>query len=294
MSAPPRARTAASKLFIILGVAAAASFALFFLAGREYYLLPSSQRPFHPRHAALRPSGTSGLLFGVAGTCLMLFNLTYLARKRLFRIEWLGSLRSWMAFHVLTGLSGPALILLHTAFLPSSALGILSLSAMLVAVATGVAGRYIYAHVPRSIEGHEIELEDARRRLEEYHATLSRFGVQVRVEASAGARERPAGFLPALLCLLEGDRRSRRELRRLREAILASPRLRPRAREIIPLMRRLCKERQHVARFRELRLVMGSWRFFHRWLAIVMLLVAGFHIALAVVYGDLWVLRWRD
>ncbi len=285
---PPRVLFAAGAVSLV-------GIVLCFLMGHEYYLLPAPERPLHACHAALRPSGTSGLLFGVAGTALMLLNLTYVVRKRRTGAPWLGSLRSWMAFHILTGVTGPALILLHTAFLPSSALGILSLSAMLVAVLTGVVGRYIYAHVPRSIEGSELELEAARKRLDEYRIQLERLGVRMAVPGNGGAASRASqgGILAALGSLVRGDRQGHADYRRLRTAILTSRALRPHGRRILPLARTLTRERQRVARHKDLRFLMGSWRFFHRWLAVVMLLVVGFHIALAFVYGDLWILRWR-
>ena len=34
---------------------------------------------------------------------------------------------------------------------------------------------------------------------------------------------------------------------------------------------------------------MGSWRFLHRWFAILMLIAAGFHIWVAVRLGHLWI-----
>ena len=49
--------------------------------------------------------------------------------------------------------------------------------------------------------------------------------------------------------------------------------------------------RCRLARYRELRALMRSWRFFHRWLALLMLILVIFHVAIAVQFGDLWVLR---
>ena len=62
----------------------------------------------------------------------------------------------------------------------------------------------------------------------------------------------------------------------------------------LPGRRTRSSERDSIARFTELRTLMGSWRFLHRWLAIVMLMLAAVHIALAVLFGDLWIVeRWR-
>ena len=61
--------------------------------------------------------------------------------------------------------------------------------------------------------------------------------------------------------------------------------------QILPLARRFCRDRQWLARYAELRSLMGAWRFLHRWLAILMFILAIFHITLAVRFGDLWLFR---
>ncbi|MCU0914585.1 MAG: hypothetical protein MUC88_08490 [Planctomycetes bacterium] len=43
-------------------------------------------------------------------------------------------------------------------------------------------------------------------------------------------------------------------------------------------------------RCRELRNLLAAWRFFHRWLAIVMLAVVACHVGLALRFGDLWIM----
>ena len=62
---------------------------------------------------------------------------------------------------------------------------------------------------------------------------------------------------------------------------------------LLMLMRRLFRERQWLVRYRELRNLIGAWRFFHRWLAIVMLAAIFFHIVIAVDFGDLWIFGGR-
>ncbi len=52
-------------------------------------------------------------------------------------------------------------------------------------------------------------------------------------------------------------------------------------------------ERQGIQRFKELSDLMVSWRFLHRWLALVMISSVAFHILLAILYGNLWVLGGR-
>lgn len=265
----------------------------------EYYTLPLVDRPFHPSHHALRPSGGMGLLFAVAGTTLMLLNLTYLLRKRLAHWKWLGALRGWMSFHVLTGIVGPSLIVLHSGLAPTSSIGILSFTAMLIVVGAGLLGRYIYGQVPRSLEGRELELHEVRKELESHRAKLEGLGVEPALLEMGTGPERDAvehdpGFLQSLRAVLAGNLEARREYRRLRAAVAARASLQQQAGDILPLARRITRTHNRLARYRELRALMGSWRFFHRWLAIVMLLVVVFHIVLAIEFGDLWLLGGAD
>lgn len=261
--------------------------------GQGYYRLPPAERPFHPYHELLRPSGRAGLAFGAFATVLFVLNLGYLVRKRLINIRWLGSLRTWMSFHVVTGIVGGALIVLHAAFVPSSALGILALAALAVTLASGIVGRYIYAKVPRSLEGRELELEQVRERLHACRHRLEDIGVStewLRPRGQTPGHDDARGLLARLGTVLGGDRQSRRDYRRLRRDILGSPDLRASAGQILPLVRTYFRHQHWLIRYHELRHLLASWRFFHRWLAIVMLAVVGFHIGLAVRFGDLWIL----
>ncbi len=262
--------------------------------GQEYYRLAHAERPFHGYHDVLRPSGRAGLTFGMIATALFVLNLGYLVRKRLIRIRWLGSLRTWMSFHAVTGIVGGALIFLHAAFAPSSALGILALVALAITVVSGVIGRYIYAKVPRSLEGRELEFDQVRERLQACRQQLEDAGVSaewLRSPAPPEEYDHPQSLLGRLLAVCGGDRRSRGDYRRLRRIILASPQLRSSAGHVLPLARAFCRHRHWLTRYHEVRNLLASWRFFHRWLALVMLAVVAFHVGLALRFGDLWIMK---
>ncbi len=261
--------------------------------GWDYYSLPRAERPFHVYHGLLHPSGRAGLTFGAFGTALFVLNLGYLVRKRLINVGWLGSLRTWMSFHVVTGIIGGALIPLHSALAPSSALGVLALVALAITVVSGILGRYLYSKVPRSLEGRELEIEQVRERLQAERDQLEAIGVSaawLHPQTPPEGIERPRTMPARFMAVLRGDRQSRREYRRLRRAILASAELRVSARHILPLARAFCRHQHWLARYHELRNLLASWRFFHRWLAIVMLAVVAFHIGVALRFGDLWIM----
>lgn len=281
--------------FVAMGLLSGGALAGVGLGGWDYYALSAEARPLHPRHDLLRSSGLVGLFCGLAGTALILLNLSYLVRKRLAHVSWLGTLRSWMHFHVWSGLTGAGFIVLHCSFLPRSSLGILALAGLGIVVVTGVVGRYIYSNVPRSLAGRELDREEVIEQLAKLGEQLESWGVEARLlEPPAAPGLDPAkGVLARLAAVVAGNRATREDYRRLQASLRAQPALRTIAPRVLPAARRFYRGRQWLARYTELRALMGSWRFLHRWLAIVMLVLALFHIALAVRFGDLWILGGR-
>lgn len=243
--------------------------------GADYYHLPARERLHHAQHAILRSSGTVGLACGIAGTVLFLVNLSYILRKHLLSIPWLGTLCAWMGMHLVSGLLGAVLILFHSSFLPRSALGILALSGLGIVILTGLLGRYLYALVPHASDGHEMEAPELRAHILSLRRELDALGVSTALldeGTTAGGS------------ILAGARAARSDLRRLKVALRGR---RADAKRILPIARAFCRDRRRLARLAELRSLLGSWRFFHRWLAIVMLVLATFHIAIALRFGDL-------
>jgi hypothetical protein len=88
---------------------------------------------------------------GIAGFVLMLMTATlYSLRKLRADASW-GSTASWLKFHMVTGLVGPYMVLLHTAMRFRGIAGLAMLLTVVV-VASGLVGRFLYTRVPRSPE----------------------------------------------------------------------------------------------------------------------------------------------
>jgi hypothetical protein len=282
----------ASTFFLWLGIFVCGAAAWLLWPERSYYVLPMAQRAPHPHHELLRSSGKYGLTFGAVGTLLLFINLTYLIRKSLAGITWLGSLRSWMSFHVFTGLLAGAMVLLHSTFLLRSALGTLAFWSMIIVLITGLTGRYIYAHTPRSLKGKELELEEIRWLLGVQRTKLESMGMPSEffsaTIAQSSVQGSDKGIFSTLFSLAAGDRELRREQQKIQHMIQNRPSLRVVARDLLPLTNRYCQERQWLARYHELRSLMSGWRFFHRWIAILLLCVVSFHIFISFQMGNLW------
>ncbi len=128
--------------------------------GFSFYNLPIEERFFSPDYALLKPSGLLGHGLGIIGSLLIVIGVfSYMARKRLkFFSRW-GVLKYWLEFHIFLCALGPVLILFHTSFKFG---GIVSVSfwSLVAVVASGVAGRFIYLQIPRTIEGRELSLHE--------------------------------------------------------------------------------------------------------------------------------------
>lgn len=93
---------------------------------------------------------------GIFGFLLMLMTETlYSLRKRSRKARW-GRTANWLSFHIFTGIVGPYMVLLHTAWKFNGLAGVVTWM-MLIVVASGFIGRYIYTSIPRNADGIEME-----------------------------------------------------------------------------------------------------------------------------------------
>jgi len=75
--------------------------------GFDYYTLGSADRPFSPKYAALRPSGTVGLKLGWLGVFMFLVIFLYPLRKHWSWLMKKGNSRHWLDYHVILGIAAP-------------------------------------------------------------------------------------------------------------------------------------------------------------------------------------------
>jgi hypothetical protein len=162
-----------------LGIAylIAGSLALIQLAyGFDYYILSQAERALSPKHAFLKPSGTTGLRLGMIGFVLFLIVYLYPLRKRWAWLGRQGNSRHWLDFHVLLGLTAPVLIAFHSSFKFSGLAGV-AFWIMVAVALSGIVGRYIYAQIPRSLNFAEVSLNDAQAQSSKLAAQLNSLGI---------------------------------------------------------------------------------------------------------------------
>jgi hypothetical protein len=76
-----------------------------------------------------------------------------------------GPARHWFVAHMLLGVSGPLLILLHSNFQIGSLNGGVAFYSMVTVAASGVIGRYLFLQLHRSLNGEKLGLGQLRARL---------------------------------------------------------------------------------------------------------------------------------
>lgn len=118
--------------------------------GFDYYTLDIAQRPFSPKYALLKPSGTIGLRLGFLGALIFCGIFLYPIRKHWSWLMRQGNTRHWLDIHVLLGLTAPFIIAFHASFKFRGFAGI-AFWIMAAVSASGVVGRYLYSQIPRSL-----------------------------------------------------------------------------------------------------------------------------------------------
>jgi hypothetical protein len=264
------------------------SIAWFTYRGLPYYLTPLAERPRHPLYWQLKPGGTLGLAFGIAGAGMMILMLLYSVRKRFVALRRLGAVGDWLDFHILLGICGPLFILLHSSF---KVQGLVALSFWsMVAVATsGIAGRYLYRQIPHSSGGDELSLVEVEK--------LDRDLAQ-RLRSEVGLDDDAIRQLDALAALGTGAQRSLVGLALSFPYDLMMVRLRLRRfrRQFPPLDRQLRRRyellvahkvrlRRRILLWQRVRELFHYWHVFHKPFAVVMYLFMLVHIGVAWMTG---------
>jgi len=264
------------------------------VSGFEYYATPLQERPYSELHELYKPTGLIGHGFGVVGTLMIVLGVTtYTLRRRVRAFARLGRLGLWLQFHIFLCTLGPFLIVLHTSFKFGGIVSI-ALWSMLVVVASGVFGRYVYVRIPKTISGQFLSLKAIQKHKEELidairsGSGLAEGDVQ-EILALANPRK-PKGALSALVLPVR-HRFNRRADRRQLEHHLAMKRVSAESRQTLLglLEEEVTVERQMIL-LGPFQRMFSYWHSFHFVFAIVMLLIAVAHVYIAILFGYAWVL----
>jgi hypothetical protein len=262
--------------------------------GWSYYVAPLGVRLRHPLHALLKPSGVIGLGLGVAALALFLFMWLYPLRKSVKALAWTGTVGNWMRVHIVAGLSVPLIAAAHAGWRFEGLIGLGYLSMFVVSL-SGIVGRYLYVHIPRSRNGLEMSMEEVTNERRALITTIAAATglVPADVERRLAVDPRPYEGLDPLRTIVrmfQDDARRARTIRELK-ADLARPRSgrgaldRQQLRETLRLARRELALAQQVRMLDATRRVFGYWHVAHRPFAITALLAVIVHVVVAIAIG---------
>lgn len=261
---------------------------------RDYYSLGGAARLDNDVHDLLRPGSGLGLVLGILAAGLVATNLAYLARRSAaFPLVW-GSLQRWMSVHILTGILGLLAAIAHSAMMPKHTVGGHALACLALLVLTGAIGRYFYSFVPHAANGRELKLDEIRGRLAyitgEWDQGHHEFAESVRREIDSLVRGSSweAGFFKRVFLLVSGERRLAKALRRIERDAHSQGISHDQVDEMVLLARRAYREALVAAHYEDLRGLVASWRYFHRWVALLMVSLVVIHILMAVQYAELF------
>jgi hypothetical protein len=280
----------------LLATAAMASFvaSLAFIAlgmigiGYRFYLAGPDERELHSLNGALEPAGILGVFLGFVGTGLMLAMLLYSLRKLMPNARFLGPISGWLRFHIVCGIFGPILIILHGGFAAPTGLVAIAYWCMILVALSGVFGRYLFGHFPKTEAGLQMDFERAREELTALRSQLVQETKDADPEAIGEAVslardfERKAGSIIDLVRIdLESRRRAKAISGALKRAGL-EPEVRKRAKAILVGQLKLKKNLEAWAVSRQL---FRYWHLFHLPLAQAMYIIVAIHILVAIMFG---------
>lgn len=279
----------------LVGLYAAFVVALF-LVGWSYYATDPINRSFHPYYNLLKPSGAVGHSVGMVGTAMMLMIFLYSARKRSKLLQRIGTQAQWLQVHIFFGFAGPILVTFHTTGKLGGMVSIAFYS-MWAMVLSGMVGRYLYAKIPRTMQGSQMTLKEIEEQLAQLVDSLKRSerkqDVLRGIEAFlARTRRQSGGIVSAVMRVLRDDLHLPLNAIRVWLVVGADPTLSFRQRwDVSRLVLKQQSLLNHLAVLDASKRLFAYWHIFHKPFTVLTFVVVFLHVAVAVYWG--YGYQWR-
>lgn len=264
----PSARELWVAFFIILVISGIYLVAVFLLGG-----IPAASDFF-------------GHGLGIFGFLLMLMTeMLYTLRKRSRSARW-GRVSSWLQFHIVTGIVGPFMILLHSSWKFNGLAGIVLLMTGVIVV-SGFIGRYIYTAIPRSADGLELEADEIHQQIRDLESAIATWSGEISSDVDA---------LPGYAAVSVPDEfhLSRKPSEPITQRINVwnnQRKMDPQTREKTTSINKLINRHRTLERQRaslaQARRLMALWHTLHVPLGLAMFAAAFIHIGAAIYYATL-------
>ena len=261
----------------------------------SYYLADSSVRVRSPLHPWLRPSGYLGQSAGILALLIFLFLWLYPLRKSVSWLRWTGAMSRWLDVHVTVALVLPVLTAFHASWRFDGLIG-LGFWSMMVVCLSGIVGRYLYVHIPRSATGLELNAEEIAEERRELLLEIARTARLPSPQVEALLRSDPTPCeglgIAATLGQMVKDQsvrwRAARTLRRICANMPTSRLDRKALRRVTKLAGREMALTQQARMLTATRRVFRLWHIAHRPFAIAALVAVLVHVGVVVSLGMTW------
>lgn len=263
--------------------------------GFDFYTTSLKERPRHKEYRNLRPAGAGGHAFGVIGSLMMMLMLLYSVRKRTRFFRNFLPVSFWLQIHIFLGIMGPLLIILHTAFKVQGLVAV-SFWSMIAVALSGVLGRYLYMQIPRTISGHEINLNE----LEKSNAEMARrlreqFGLREETQQEIESQfmkemKEKRNLLALLFSMILLDVQRPLKVAAIKRKIALEYQLPPQTiKEMAHLIQRKALMHRRVNLWNGVHRLFHYWHIIHKPFALIMYLIMFVHIGIAVWFGYVWI-----
>jgi len=265
--------SAAHKIYLaLLTTIVIVSAAYFLYFGWSYYQTELTERFYHEDYKLLKPSGDIGHGIGIFGSLFMIIGVSsYMARKRYrFMSKW-GLLKHWLEFHIFLCTLGPILVLFHTSF-KFGGLVAISFWSMVAVFLSGIAGRFIYLQIPRTIEGRQLSLNEAKDLKSNFSKVLEesyQFNTSISEDIESAVENN--------------------ELRKVKKLLKAANTSRSDRKKVIKFAKNEIALNKRIARLTKMQKLFEYWHVVHLPFALIMLVIMIIHIAVAIVFGYIWI-----
>jgi hypothetical protein len=254
------------------------------IQGYEYYQTPLEERFYQDSHAYLKASGIFGQGLGVLGTLLILVGVVlYITAKKYGYLERFIRLRYLLEFHIFLCTVGPIMILFHTTFKFG---GIVSIAfwSMVIVVASGVVGRYIYNQIPRTISGKELSLAEIKKQQEAGLSILDDLiGSDTKLKTDILNFKNPYAWGPRNFFF------ERTYFKKISKRVSSLNLDKEQQSLVLNSARLEWKMERRIARLASMQKLFQLWHVAHRPFALIMLIIVVVHIGATLTMGYTWI-----
>ncbi|MFO0722203.1 MAG: 4Fe-4S dicluster domain-containing protein [Myxococcota bacterium] len=233
-----------------------------------------------------------GRWMGYLGAGMMVVAALYTLRLNLPGLRRLGSSKTWFDLHVVFGIVGPILSLLHTNLHVFQLYWVTILWwAVVLVVLSGLVGRYLYTAVPRlemESERSKKSLDDGIKAAADQWASMTRSAnvlqhfLKAQEKTAALEAGRTLGSLELVWMLLSSELRRIRAAVTIRTRLLGSMKNAKLKRAALHLMQRRGEAERRAKLIGLAKPLLAKWRAIHIAISVVMFLLLIAHVAISI------------